>query len=229
MQIPAQKGTQSCVRNGRSWFCGRSRRATHVQSMSVPQGTPPPWSAARAGAHARGDDAPPSSRRAEPPAGFGTPAGYSGYRSKEGYAGFHARRDTSNIRSSADQLRSSEALSSIWRPSLEDRAAHDACSSSSKPSPATVPRAPQERLNISPQKINEQFYTQSRPAHYEFMDTIEGYAGHRPRTPAVNNLGSGAGSWCHSEPRAASPGSPNRSPATHRVKMLSHNRGVYVP
>ena len=83
---------------------------------------------------------------------------------------------------------------------------------------------------MSPQAINEQLYHQSRAPGYRFVEQIEGYSGHRPRTPVADHLGSGADSWCHSPPRPGSPGQlKGNASSPYRVKYLSHGRGVYVP
>ena len=93
-----------------------------------------------------------------------------------------------------------------------------------------MPRSPHKRLEMSPQAINEQLYRQHWPTHYQFTEVIEGYAGHRPRAPVSNHLGSGADSWCHSPPRPSSAGQLKGNDCNPcSVKLLSHGRGMYVP
>ena len=163
----------------------------------------------------------------------GIPPGYSGYRSKEGYSGFRPHSDLSNIRSSNDQLRSSECLQSMTRPPPSERSEYERAQLPphlAPSSPARSPPSPHKPLNMSPEKVHGYFegsgqgyFTERRPKDYEIMPTIEGYAGHRPKTPAANSLGSGGDSWIHSLPRDNGVCSP------HRVRYLSHGRGVYVP
>ena len=127
--------------------------------------------------------------------------------------------------------RSSEALTSIWRPQSSDRAAMNRSSSPERPPPATLGVTPQQHLLRTPSAVNNQLSSavQSRPAHYEFIDGIEGYAGHRPRRPAAPTLGSGGDSWVHSPPRTAQASQLRGSASSpYRVKMLSHGRGMYV-
>ena len=149
----------------------------------------------------------------------------SGYRSKEGYTGFHPRSDSSNIRNSVDQNRSSEALMSIHRPQGPERVAYEAHVHSPHKHPAAITgRSVQDRLSMSPSAVSRQLTgSQSRPSHYAYVHGIEGYKGHRPRTPARTSLGSGDESLFHDTPRSSLPGqlrgnqcTPNRWEATRR-------------
>lgn len=155
---------------------------------------------------------------------MGTTPGYSGYRSKEGYTGHHPRSDLSNIRSTTDQLRSSEAL---WRSPETGRRLSSAAQ---RPPSATLAPTPEQRRVQSPAAINTELSSHSRPTHYHYIQGIEGHAGHRPRTPVVDHLHSGPDSVFNSSPRAGVPGQLKGNECSpHRVKYLSHGRGVYVP
>ena len=143
--------------------------------------------------------------------------------------GCHPHSDRSNIRSTHDQLRSSEALTSIWRPPPSARAEMAARSSMESPRPATVSTSPRTRFLMSPAAVNTQLSSAVRPDDYKFIDTIEGYAGHRPRRPVHDNLGSGTSSPLWSPPRTGSPGRlKGNANNPHRVVYLSHGRGVMV-
>ena len=174
----------------------------------------PPWPAERAQRVSRGASETFQHVRSSSPRVVGTPASYSGYRSKEGYSGFHPRKDVSNIRSSVDQMRSSEALNP---PS-----ARTSRSSQTRPGSAYVTRFQAPVGFVASSALH-----QSKPAHYEHLAAVEGYAGHRPRTPATDNLGSGQYSWVHADPRVGSPGKLLNS--AHRIRVQQSNqRGFFA-
>ena len=144
------------------------------------------------------------------------PPGYSGYRSKEGYTGHRPRSDISNVRTSIDQLKSSEALQSIHKPQQGSSAQGMTHSQAAVPA---LPPSPHQKVSSRLSTPSPMF---ARKPDYEHMPHVEGYAGHRPTTPAQSTLGSGRHHLFNEEPREKSPDNP-------RVKILSHGRGLYVP
>lgn len=203
-----------------------------VACMALPQGdVPPAWHGGYGFSTtpvARRSSSPRSHRPSSPArsspnssavgGSASSPAGYSGYRSKEGYTGHHQHRGTSNIRTSSDQNRSSEALRSMWRGEAQTPRSYSSSDAFRRSSSPTRTYAAPVGLP-SPRRVPP-------PAHYEYVRGIEGYTGHRPRTASSDNLGSGRNHAFHSQPRVGYPGQLLDS--AHRVKTLSHQRGFYV-